>query len=46
MWRVHHVTDAMLEARAGSTVVLNVNRGGEKIDITFTIPESSFSSVN
>lgn len=46
VWRVHHVTDAMLEARAGSTVVLNVNRGGEKIDITFTIPESSFSSVN
>ncbi len=46
VWRVHHVTDAMLEAHAGSIVVLNVTRGGVKLDITFTIPESSLTFVN
>ena len=42
---VHHVTDAMIDARDGSTVVMNVTRGDEVIDITFTIPAGSVSSV-
>lgn len=44
--RMHHVTDAMINARAGSVVVLNVTRGEAKIDITFKITASSMSIVN
>ena len=43
--RLHHVIDHMLTARVGSTVVLNVTRGEETLDLTFTVPRSAFSSV-
>ena len=43
--RVHHVTDAMIDARVGSVVVLNVTRGEENIDITFNITQESMSTV-
>ena len=43
--RLHHVIDHMLTARVGSEVVLNVTRGGEIVEFSFTVPESAFSSV-
>ena len=43
--RMHHVTDSMLDARVGSTVVINITRGEETIDISFTITEESVSPV-
>lgn len=44
--RVHHVTDAMLEARAGSTVILNVLRDGQRVNIVFNIERNNLSPVN
>ena len=41
--RLHHVTDHMLNAKVGSTVVLNITRGGEKMDITFVIQSSNIT---
>ncbi len=46
VWQIHHVTDAMLDARVGSTVVLNVTRNGQPLKFTFTISESDFTTVN
>ena len=43
--RVHHFTEAMLAAKSGSTVVLNVNRKGETIDITFDVTDSALTTV-
>ena len=43
--RVHHVTDAMLETRGGSTVVLNITSDGKTLEVSFTIPASSFTPV-
>jgi hypothetical protein len=43
--RLHHIIDHMLTARVGSTVVLNVTRGDKTLDVTFTVPESAFTSV-
>lgn len=43
--RIHHVTDHMITARAGSTVVLNITRGEEIIDITFEITDYYLSLV-
>ncbi len=43
--RLHHVIDHMLTARVGSTVVMNVTRGEENIEVTFTVPKSAFTSV-
>lgn len=43
--RIHHVIDHMLTARVGSTVVMNVTRAGVAMDVTFTVPESAFTSV-
>lgn len=37
--RSFHVFDSMLKARAGSTVVLNITRGGETFDVTLTMTE-------
>lgn len=45
VWRVHHVTDAMLEARPGSTVVLNVTRGNKDMNLVFTIRASDLNPV-
>lgn len=44
--RVHHVTDAMLDARAGSVVVLNITRDGKTSEVSFTISADDFNTVN
>lgn len=44
--RIHHVTDAMLDARVGSKVVLNITRNGKTMDIIFTVSEDNFTTVN
>lgn len=41
--RLHHVTDHMLNARVGSTVTLAITRGGENMDVTFVVPQSSIT---
>lgn len=38
--RIHHVVDAMLYARVGSTVVTNVTRDGVNMDIPITITQN------
>ncbi len=43
--RMHHVTDSMLDARIGSTIVLNITRGDQTMDITFTVTAGSVSEV-
>ncbi len=43
--RIHHVTDAMIDARVGSVIVLNITRGGKAMNITFTIKASDMSAV-
>ena len=43
--RLHHVIDHMLTARVGTTVVMNITRGEETLDVTFTVPETAFTSV-
>lgn len=43
--RIHHVTEAMLDAKLGSRVVLNINRGGEVMNISITVPESAITVV-
>lgn len=43
--QVHHVTDAMIDARTGSTVVMNLTRGEKTMEITFTIPASAVNAV-
>lgn len=37
--RIHHVVDSMLYARVGSSVNVNVTRGGVKTDLTLPITE-------
>ena len=44
--RLHHVTDHMLNARVGSTVVINITRAGQSINITFTISQSNITLVS
>ena len=43
--RMHHVTDAMIDARLGSKVVINVTRGGESMDISFTVTAAEMTDV-
>ena len=43
--RLYHIIDHMLTARVGSEVVMNVTRDGEPLDVTFTVPESAFTTV-
>ncbi len=38
--RIHHVVDAMLYARVGSTVITNVTRGGVNMDIPITVTQN------
>lgn len=38
--RIHHVVDAMLYARVGSSVVTNVTRGGVNMDVPITITQN------
>ncbi len=44
--RMFHVTDAMLNARVGSEVIINVTRGEEKVDLTIPLKASHISKVN
>lgn len=44
--QIHHVTDAMLEARVGSTVEMSITRDGAELKVSFTISNSDFNSVN
>ena len=39
--RLYHVVDAMINARVNSTVVINVTRGTEVLNLTVPIPSSS-----
>ena len=43
--RVHHMIDFMLRARVGSTVVLEVERGEEKFNVTIVVPESALTKI-
>ena len=43
--RVHHVTDAMLEAQSCSSVVLNITRDGKTMNLTFSISSANMSTV-
>jgi serine protease Do len=43
--RIHHVTEAMLDAKLGSQVVLNINRDGKVMNISLTVPESAITVV-
>ena len=44
--RDYHVTDALLRARVGSVVVLEVTRGEEVREVTVVIPQSAITVVN
>lgn len=44
--RVHMVVDHLLVARVGSTVVLGVERDGESFEITITLTEENFVTMN
>ena len=43
--RTHHVIDAMLYARVGSSVVINVTRGTQTIDVTIPITKSMLKTA-
>lgn len=43
--RRHNVIDSMINARVGSTVVINVTRGDETFDVTVVIDESTLTAV-
>lgn len=43
--RSYHLTDAMLDAKAGGTAVLTIDRGGETVTVTVTLPESCVVTV-
>jgi serine protease Do len=43
--RMHIVIDSMLVARVGSSVTLNVTRGGEVLNVTITITEGTLTQV-
>lgn len=43
--RMHIVIDSMLVARVGSSVTLNVTRGGEVLNVTITITENTLTQV-
>lgn len=45
VYKVYHVTDAMLDANEGSTVSLNITRGEETVNVTFTIAKSNLTLV-
>lgn len=43
--RTHHVIDHMMTARVGSEITVTVNRGGETLSYTMTVPESAITVV-
>lgn len=42
--RLHHVIDTMLSARVGSSVIINITRGGETFDVTVPITEAMLTA--
>ena len=40
----YHLSDAMLNAREGDTVIITVRRGGEQLSFTFSITEASLNA--
>lgn len=44
--RMFHVTDAMLNARVQSEVIINVTRGAEKLDLTISLNSSHKTKIN
>ena len=45
VYKMYIVTDAMLSARVGSTVTVNVTRGGETLDVEIEITESALVQI-
>ena len=43
---VYVVPEHMLNARIGSAIVMNITRGGENMDITFTITKDAITLEN
>lgn len=43
--RMFVVTDAMLNARAGSSVVINITRGGNTFDVSINVTENSITKI-
>ncbi len=43
--RSYHIVDNMLNAAVGSTVVFTVDRGGEEVTVSVTLPESCETTV-
>ena len=44
--RMYMVVDSMINARVGSTVTLNVTRGGDTFDVTVEIGQSAMQKIN
>lgn len=44
--RMHHIIDAMLDARVGSTVVFNLVRGGVETSATITVVSNMIEAYN
>ena len=44
--RIHHLIDHMLKARVDSEIVLEVERGEEKLNVSFSVPEAALSRVD
>ena len=44
--KMYIVTDSMLDARVGSTVIVNVTRDGKIMDLTIVITEDALAKVN
>lgn len=44
--RFYQVPDTMLNARLGDTVIINVTRGNQTFDVSFTVTEAMFSNID
>ena len=43
--RMYLVTDSLIDARAGSSVVINITRDGVNMDVTVTVTETSLNKI-
>ena len=43
--RYYMVSESMLDANVGSSVIISVNRNGETFDISLTLPDSCINAV-
>lgn len=44
--RFYQVPDTMLSARLGDTVIINITRGNQSFDVSFTVTEAVISSID